>query len=146
MNGHASASVPYMDDFPDITEIRLDDLDHEITTFSPLFSRAGHLLAEATREMSIAELVLKRVEAQLKLEVKHTSDMTGQKLTEKLIEAQVRSMKPFQEATLELIEATAERDRRRADVSALDQRGRHLDLLGRRATAEFRSMQSSVTT
>ena len=130
---------------PTIT-LDASNLDEELAQHTGTLSRVGTLCAEATEELMIAELNLKRTESRLFLHFKNEGESRGVKVSDKTAEHRVRESQNYYDARMEVIQATAKRDKLRADLAALDAKGRHIDLLGRRATEEFKSYRFSKAT
>lgn len=127
-------------------ELDYNDIDGELAAFTGHLNRTGHRLAEATRDAAIAELNYKKIRARLKLEVRHEAEVKGVKMTDKIMEATVEQLDTYIEAKMAVIYAEEKRDKLKSDVSTLESKGRHLDALGRRLTAEFNSTRFTQAT
>lgn len=127
-------------------ELDADNVDGELSTFTGALNRAGHQLAEATRDAAIADLNYKRTRARLKLEVRHEAEVKGVKMTDKIMEATVEQLDAYVDAKMAVIYAEERRDKLKSDVTTLEQKGRHVDALARRMTAEFNSTKFTQAT
>lgn len=118
--------------------LNTEQLQKEIELFTAHYSRTANRLAEATRLAAMAEVQAKRVAANLRLKIRHATEVSGQKMTEGLLTAAVHATDAWLAAQEEMINATARRDTIAADVKSLDKKERMLDLLARREIAEMR--------
>lgn len=116
-----------------------EQLDKEITDHTAHLSRTGALLAQAVQDLMVCEVDLKRLEGFLFLDAKKQGELTGIKVTDAKAKQLVTQSEEWYKAQMRIVTATARRDRLRADLRALESKGRHLDLLGRRATEEIRA-------
>ena len=122
-----------------LVDIDIDNVDGELRNHTQALCAAGRTLAEKTRAMAYAKLHLQKVESYLKIETKSAAELKGVRMSEKTVDATVYQLDAYQERQAALIEATYARDVARGDLTALESKGRHVDLLGRRDTAEYRA-------
>jgi hypothetical protein len=119
------------------THVNPLDLERQFAEHSGHLSHWNARLALAGDAQSLAEAELERIQGRLYLFWREVMYIDGEKVTEALIDANVKQDPKYLDARLALIDAERDYQRTRGVVRAIEEKGRMLVALGAHIRAEM---------